>query len=758
MVVVKNKVAHVIDGQYVSETAINCLLPAQTLSAQATVALSFAGKEWTAAKASQLKPLALTIYAPAPSFVEAKMNDDYRSIDLNFDSQVWTSKRSCISLFTAATLSKFGSGARCNIKGKTSIRVYLRTSATIQFGDSIVIKSGVFFARFQKVADFTPETAKALIAPTKQLTLTASLSGQTSLGVCDSLKLSGRRSQGGGGRKLTYNWGVSFASTVDVGSLEANVTEGLAALQASLSQKTSVTTLRLNPEDLEPNVAYSFNLSVTNYWSQSSAVVSHEVTRSSSYMPRVRIMGGRTQKIKASKLAKLQSFARIPSCMTGANNLDFSWLIDDDTVTLDEKSSTKSTLYIKPGTLEGSTSYIVTLVVSLKDDPTITASVDVQLDVVSSPLVAKIKGGRRRVIGYSSPLELDGSLSYDPDRSYADATYYDWECMDSDELACFVPDQTNPDEYTELLLDSASKTQVNGSRLDAGQSYTFTLYYQKGMRSSSASTKVNILQGTPPSVSVKEQKNIKENVDNFVVVRGRIASEVGNMRVWVECVDEEGFSFVDLEDPEVLLTAREVEGVPRGYRPMGMVLNKNVLESGASYKFRFNAEHSGGLGYAEAVFVTNAPPATGSLEADVVVGTALSTEFTLSAIEGWEDDADDEPLLYNFGYYTPEQVKKYLGSPSTENENTYVLPAGDANNNNTLVAFVEVSDVHGSMSETELTLTVSPPEVVDAAAVDNIMDTIDGALTADDLSSALGLISSSLTTFDAAVPGKLIAF
>ena len=63
--------------------------------------------------------------------------------------------------------------------------------------------------------------------------------------------------------------------------------------------------------------------------------------------------------------------------------------------------------------------------------------------------------------------------------------------MDADELACFVPDAEFSDEYTELLLDSDVRTAVNGSRLDAGQTYTFTLFYQKGMRQSQASTKVH---------------------------------------------------------------------------------------------------------------------------------------------------------------------------------------------------------------------------------------------------------------------------
>ena len=51
-----------------------------------------------------------------------------------------------------------------------------------------------------------------------------------------------------------------------------------------------------------------------------------------------------------------------------------------------------------------------------------------------------IIGGQQRVIGFTQPLLLDASLSYDPDKSYADETFYDWECMDADELACFVLD------------------------------------------------------------------------------------------------------------------------------------------------------------------------------------------------------------------------------------------------------------------------------------------------------------------------------
>ena len=59
VVVIRNTVVHIIDGQFVDETAITCLLPAQKNSADAKVALSFASKKWTAAKVAQLNPLSL---------------------------------------------------------------------------------------------------------------------------------------------------------------------------------------------------------------------------------------------------------------------------------------------------------------------------------------------------------------------------------------------------------------------------------------------------------------------------------------------------------------------------------------------------------------------------------------------------------------------------------------------------------------------------------------------------------------------------
>ena len=71
---------------------------------------------------------------------------------------------------------------------------------------------------------------------------------------------------------------------------------------SGLSRKFS---LSLTPGDMAANIDYNFTLFVTNYWNQQSTITHHVASRSSKYMPRVRIMGGMHQRIKASQLNKV---------------------------------------------------------------------------------------------------------------------------------------------------------------------------------------------------------------------------------------------------------------------------------------------------------------------------------------------------------------------------------------------------------------------------------------------------------------------
>ena len=65
----------------------------------------------------------------------------------------------------------------------------------------------------------------------------------------------------------------------------------------------------------------------------------------------------------------------------------------------------------------------------------------------------------------------------------------------------------------------------------------------------------------------------------------------------------------------------------RGISWSTVVINKNILTPGASYKLRMNAKNVDGNGYAENVIVVNAPPMKGTFTTDLSAGEPLSSDI-----------------------------------------------------------------------------------------------------------------------------------
>ena len=58
----------------------------------------------------------------------------------------------------------------------------------------------------------------------------------------------------------------------------------------------------------------------------------------------------------------------------------------------------------------------------------------------------------------------------------------------------------------------------------------------------------------------------------------------------------------------------------RGISWSVLIVNKGVLEEGAAYKIRLNAENNDGSGYAEMVVMANGPPTLGTFTSNVLQG------------------------------------------------------------------------------------------------------------------------------------------
>ena len=750
--VVQNLPAAVIDS-----TRVQCQLLPIEKSMQVQLSVYFVKKTWGVSEfLSNLAKIDLEVFAPPPILLSAIFSDDYQKIYLTFTKWASFKTLSCQEIFTDSTVAAFGHNFECGFRSLNILQVYLSVNSFIKPGDSISINNNSIVVPFQRFADPMPASDIILLSPNTSLLVPESaLSGNAILGVCDNLELSGRKSTGAGRRSMIYEWGVEFSDSVNVKLLSSNTTNGLKLLKNKLALLSEQNTISLPPYVLslkttEEFVEYNFTLVVINFLNQRSSLKYLIVFRTGNVLPIVKINGGFVQSFRASKLNKLEAVARMPECGDAASDITFSWELDvtlmfDSTLELDSKSRNKSTLYIYPGTLKSGQTYIFILSVSMKINSLISITARVEINVLSSPLQAIINGGSKRLVSSKENFVLDGFLSNDPDKGNEDVTY-EWTCIDSNLVGCFIFNSST-NKYTRFEIKPEPTVVIPKSTLQGNQSYIFTLHYHKGFRFSEASVEVFIDEGTPPVVKILPQSNQKEDVTNYVFIRGEVMSSVGNVHIWFECVASVDYAYINLSHPGVLLSEKEMTMKSKGKFNVALAFVKGVLLSGASYNFMLKAESEEGTGFAEIILITNSAPSIGCLKSNVLEGTALTTEFTLSATEGWEDAIGDLPLLFSFGYNDVMLEKHYLTSPSFENQVTVKLPNGNGQKNNELSVFVEVADIFGAKSKTFITLVVAPPPIINSAIIRDMKSSIDIAIASDDLSSALGNIVSALSTF-----------
>lgn len=142
--------------------------------------------------------------------------------------------------------------------------------------------------------------------------------------------------------------------------------------------------------------------------------------------------------------------------------------------------------------------------------------------------------------------------------------------------------------------------------------------YNKGSRKASKSVVIKVEPGSPPDVEIRPQVNAKENPNKIVIIKAIAKSTMpANNASW-ECVEEDGFGFVDLTASGVALTPlsfdfRKKAGKSRVSKNFALVVAANTLANGVSYKFRVNVEHAGAAAAGETIITTNAAPSQGLL-------------------------------------------------------------------------------------------------------------------------------------------------
>lgn len=142
------------------------------------------------------------------------------------------------------------------------------------------------------------------------------------------------------------------------------------------------------------------------------------------------------------------------------------------------------------------------------------------IEINATPLIAKIAGGNAVTKGYTHPIILDASQSYDPDVGLYknDGIEFTWLCRKLGESWPLDDLKTLP--VISLTLGSGSgcfgtgigklptqqtpnKITISSGSLPVGNSYQFVLLLSKDSRTNMVSQTVHVVSGDPPDTQLR---------------------------------------------------------------------------------------------------------------------------------------------------------------------------------------------------------------------------------------------------------------
>ncbi|KAK3233211.1 hypothetical protein CYMTET_56479 [Cymbomonas tetramitiformis] len=363
-------------------------------------------------------------------------------------------------------------------------------------------------------------------------------------------------------------------------------------------------------------------------------------------------VGGRLGEMDAGCTNTLGTSFQWMAASVPAENLELS----DDI----NKANTL-TLALPPGSLEVLAKYTFKLEAWLAGDPRVRAEAAIEAYVAPQPLQALVAGGGG-VVGEGTLLELDGSVSVDPDDAPGVMTYA-WRCRRHgggegtwcrDSSGARLPMQ---------LSNATLRLHMQGST--EGLNYTFELTVVKGERTDSTVVAVTVIQGEPPAPAIspivgKVNPSIKLALPSTVssVREGSVVA-----LDWALAAASNTTPSLDLLSPDVLLS-ESIHGTI-------LVLQPNSLAPLGRYLVTLTATvEDGAYGSASLLLVVNQEPQGGHLHVSPLEGVALETSFVL-ATAAWEDD--DLPLEYLFTYTVIGETGHVSSSTSTASGEEVVL-------------------------------------------------------------------------------------
>ncbi|XP_022801963.1 polycystic kidney disease protein 1-like 2 [Stylophora pistillata] len=399
--------------------------------------------------------------------------------------------------------------------------------------------------------------------------------------------------------------------------------------------------------------------------------------------------------------------------------------------------------------------FVVRLNVSMVGLPLVHRHMNAYIEILPSPLLAKIIGGNAWIQSVYKKVVLDASSSHDPDYGSEDkhGLDYFWYCKTATEDYEFpsVPEKN----FTSANGTGANGCFRNGTRrlpvradileiqpnvLWVNTTYIFKLFVTKDSRMAVFYVQVSLTYGDPPTMSIRTpydefpgKKNPSAKLSLEGACRGCNQQDINSLTIsWSLWVIGEGFkdgnaqsrvematyTITDLTRVSNLLAMTRV-GIDSEF----LVLRANSLESGATYVVRVEGRFGeGATGFAEYVFVTASSPTGGECRAIKGDGSGHEELITLSCT-GWTSSTGSTELIYDYFYKTSPNGTEYLFQYTRDGTIGNIrLPLGLKEYNYTLYMKAVISDELGTKSEAKFEYQSFPSEEDDAVLIEKLLE------------------------------------
>ncbi|XP_072050242.1 polycystin-1-like [Amphiura filiformis] len=322
------------------------------------------------------------------------------------------------------------------------------------------------------------------------------------------------------------------------------------------------------------------------------------------------------------------------------------------------------------------------------------------VEVVQSPLVAKISGGAVIDVGWSSNLTLDGSESFDPDWDDSYDGEYHWYCHLTNETLPLDIDVQQALPTTGGCLGKGMHLQsgnssimfIESETLPSNQTYIFNLAITKPGRIHVGWTMqtVSVMLGNPPALVIQ----CLHNCDSYMNPSERFTL----LGLCTECISDTRNTYT------WTLSSDSTLPVIHGQRRAFLSFPRDTFLGTATYSVKLRIDTwSGESSRAEYTFTTNSPPSQGNCSIIPAEGIVLETRFNIEC-HGFADPHG--PLLYKALVFTGDEADARNSEEAGRGSVVYygidpifpptLLPLGQASNDFNVTIKIKVSDDLGA--------------------------------------------------------------